>query len=278
MRYVVLIGMAVTAAILIRIKREYKGRILACFGVLMIVMGILYNVRLMDKVLPAINPVNQSFYQTRYLENGEYPDSLLMQLFKGKKVFVKDDIYYISDADMEGKNFLYAYYHSRNMYWFLERAGAIYEKDETMNDKTVAENIRDNDFVRLGYTNDMFRYCFMYNNFYDIEKEAGYYFNYYWYYYEFLDAISAYICEETDKNGDTVFTSDELVVLWQPAENDSERNPSDASGTSQTAAQESAGTGSESPDSTVVKADANEEEDIYIMTKAYYDTEVVGNE
>ena len=51
MRYAVMIGLAVTAAVIIRIKREYTGRILAGFGAIVIVMGALYNVRLMDKVL-----------------------------------------------------------------------------------------------------------------------------------------------------------------------------------------------------------------------------------
>ena len=249
MRYLVVIGMAVVTAVLIRRKREYTGRILACFGVVMIIMNALYNVRLIDKVLPSIRPRNQAFYQPEYLETGEYPDSLLMQLLKGRTIYVKDDVYYISDAERENKNFMYAYYHAKSMYWFLERAEAAYIKDAAMNDRMVDKEVRDSDFTRLGYTNDMFRYCFMYN---DMFEEAGNYFNYYWYYYEFLDPISAYICEAADSRGETVFTSDELVILWQPS------------------------AGMKDPDAG--EALKPEDEDIYIMTRNYYDTEVCGNE
>ncbi|MBQ7589015.1 MAG: hypothetical protein IJT37_13420 [Lachnospiraceae bacterium] len=273
MRYAVLIGMAVAAAILIRIKREYKGRILACFGVLIIVMGIFYNVRLMDKVLPAINPVNQSFYQTRYLEDGEYPDSLLMQLFKGKTVYVKDDFYTVYDTEQENKSFLYAYYHTRNMYWFLERAEAGIVGDHALNKKHVDPAKRDSDFVRLGYTNDMFRYCFLYN---DLIDEPGNYFNYYWYFYEYLNDISAYICEETDSEGKTVFTADELVVLWQP------KNKA-ADGKNRNSAMAIPPAPGQTPDrdiygNAIIRSDGREEEDIYIMTRSYYDTEVSTDE
>ena len=269
MRYAAIIGMAAAAAIAIRIKKEYTGRILACFGTVMIIMGALYNYRLMDKVLPSIRPVNQTFYQTDYLENGEYPDSLLMMLFKGKTVYVKDDFYTVFDTEQEGKTFLYAYYHARNMYWFLERAGADYIKDASMNDMRVEDAVREGDFARLGYTNDMFRYCFLYN---DLIDEPGNYFNYYWYFYEYLDAVSAYVCEKTDSKGETVFTSDELVVLWQPKNADAYAgktgNPAPASGIPVP------GFGSDTNGDTVIRSDGREEEDIYIMTRTYYDTEV----
>ena len=44
------------------------------------------------------------------------------------------------------------------------------------------------------------------------------------------------MCTETDSNGETVFTSDDLVILWNTV-------------------------------------DGIEEEDLYIMTKDYYDSE-----
>ncbi len=273
MRYAVMIGLAVTAAVIIRMKREYTGRILAGFGAIVIVMGALYNVRLMDKVLPSIRPVNQMFYQPEYLESGVYPDSLLMMLFNGKTVYVKDDFYTVHDTEQEGKSFLYAYYHARNMYWFLERCGAKFIKEASMNDEHVEAAVRESSFTRLGYTNDMFRYCFLYN---DLIDEPGNYFNYYWYFYEYLDAVSAYVCNETDSRGETVFTSDELVVIWQPKNEDAQIK--NMKGAQPQPAVPPAGADRDINGEAVIRSDGREEEDIYIMTRTYYDTEVRGNE
>lgn len=238
MRYLVIIGLAVFAGILMRIKNEYRNRILICFGGVMILMSGLYNVRLLGKLLPFYAPVNQTFYQTQFLENGEYPDSLLAILLKGKTVYTKDEIYQIKDTEPHGKSYLYAYYHSRNIYWFLDFAGASLVRDVDMNDFMLDGELLDKDFNELGITNDMFRYCFMHN---DLPDEPGNYFTYYWYFYEYLDTIRAYMNITPDSNGETVFDADELVILWNTV-------------------------------------DGTEEEDIYIMTKDYYDKEVAGNE
>lgn len=238
MRYLVIIGLALIAGILIRIKREYKNRILLCFGVLIALMSGLYDIRLLGKLLPVYRPSNQTFYQTEFLENGEYPDSLLMLLFKDKKVYVKDEEFLLYQVEEQHKFFLYAYYHAKDVYSFLDYAGASTIRDDKMNGTMIDEDRLAEDFTELGITNDMFRYCFMYN---DIQDEPGRYFNYYWYYYELLDTIRAYMNIMPDSNGETVFDADELVILWNTV-------------------------------------DGTEEEDIYIMTKDYYDKEVAGNE
>lgn len=238
MRYLVIIGFAVMAGILIRLKSEYKNRILICFGAVMLIMSGLYNVKLLGKLLPSFKPVNQTFYQTDFLKKGEYPDSLLMLLFKGKTVYVKDDWYSISDAEQRGKNFMYAYHHSADIFCFLDYAGATAIHDENMKEVPVDKARAESDFEELGITNDMFRYCFLYN---DIPDEPGNYFSYYWYFYEYLKTIRAYMNIDEDSNGETVFDSDELVILWNTV-------------------------------------DGVEEEDIYIMTKDYYDKEVACDE
>lgn len=238
MRYLVIIGLAVTAGILIRCKTKYRNRILICFGAVMVLMSGLYNIRLLGKLLQFYRPVNQTFYQTAFLDNGEYPDSLLMLLFKDKTVYVKRDHVYLYQAEEQHKNFMYAFYHAKNAYRFLEYAGAEVVRDRDMNEITLADSVIKSDFDELGITNDMFRYCFMYN---DITEEQGNYFSYFWYYYEYLDTIRAYMNTDQDVNGQTVFDADELVVLWNTA-------------------------------------DGVEEEDIYIMTKGYYDSEVADNE
>ena len=86
-------------------------------------------------------------------------------------------------SEQSGRNFMYAYYHSKSMYFFLEYAGADLVKDESMNAHMVDKDVKERDFEVLGDVNDMFRYCFMYN---DFTEEAGNYFSYFWYYYEYL--------------------------------------------------------------------------------------------
>ena len=236
MRYLVIIGIAVIAGILIRIKTKYRMHILAAFAVLMILMNGLYNVKLLGKLLPFYRPTNQTFYQTQFLENGEYPDSLLMLMLEGKKVYIKDDA--VSAKDTHGRHWIYGYYHLYNVEWFLKSADAQPVRDAGMNGIILDETRIESDFDELGITNDMFRNSFMYN---DIEKEWGNYFYYYWYYYERLGPIRAYMNVNKDSEGKTVFDSDELVLLWNAI-------------------------------------DGVEEEDIYIMTKDYYDREVAGND
>lgn len=238
MRYLVIIGIAVIAGILIRLKSKYRNRILFGFGAVTILMSGLYNIRTLNRLLPFYQPVNQAFYQPEFLKKGDYPDSLLINLFKDKTVYVKNDKYYVQDAEQHNKHFMYAYYHVQSMQFFLDSAGAGLIRDDEMNEINLPEEQRDRDFEVLGNTNDMFRYCFMYN---DFTEEAGNYFSYYWYYYEYLDTIRAYMYTGKDTNGETVFDADKLVVMWNTVE-------------------------------------GTEVEDIYIMTKAYYDSEVAGNE
>ena len=244
MRYVVIIGLALLAGILIRIKSEYRNRFLICFGAAAVLMSGLYYYRLFSvkQLIPFYRPVNQTFYQTEFLEKGEYPDSLLMLLFKDKTVYAKDDAYLLADAEKHNKYFMYAYYHAKSMYFFLEYAQAALIKDPGMNDHMVGNSVLEEDFTELGNVNDMFRYCFMYN---DFTEEAGNYFSYYWYYYELMGPLKAYLYTGTDSEGNTVFTADELVVMWNTV-------------------------------------DGVEEEDIYVMTRDYYDknigSEVAHNE
>lgn len=236
MRYIVIIGIAVIAGILIRIKSKYRTRVIAGFAVIMMLMSVLYNIRLLGKLLPFYRPLNQTFYQTDFLKNGEYPDSLLMLLFKGKTVYLKDDA--VPSSDTHGRHWIYGYYHLHNVEWFLECMDAKPVLDDGMNDIILDDAKIGNDFEELGITNDMFRNSFMYN---DMEGEWGNYFYYYWYYYERLDTIRAYMNVNVDSQGKTVFDTDELVLLWNAV-------------------------------------DGVEEEDIYIMTRDYFDKEVAGNE
>ena len=238
MRYIVIIGLAVIAGLIIRKNRKYTARVLLALALIMTAMSALYNVRNLNSLLKFVRPFNQAFYQTSFLDEGEYPDSFLMSLLEGKTVYVKDDVYMVSEAEEHGKNFNYALYHARNEYYFLDYLKTDLIKDASMNDVIVTDDLISRDFESLGQINDMLRYCFLYG---DLPYESANYFAYYWYYYEYLDSIKAYLNVVSDSKGETVFDADELVILWNTV-------------------------------------DGTEEEDIYIMTKDYYDKEVAGNE
>lgn len=236
MRYIVITGLALAAGLIIRKKNKYKNRILLVLGLLIIIMSALYNIRNLDRLLSFIHPFNQAFYQNEFLQEGLYPDSLLFTLLEGKRVYVKDDVYMMGQPEQHGKTFNYALYHARNEYYLLEYLHTDLIKDAGMNGVIVTDEVLNSEFASLGPINDMLRYCFMYG---DLPFEAANYFAYYWYYYEFLGQIRAYMCTEPDPDGETVFTSDDLVILWNTV-------------------------------------DGIEEEDLYIMTKGYYDSRFAG--
>ena len=238
MRYVVIVGLAVIAGLIIRKSEKYKNRVLLLLALVIISMNALYNMRTLNTLLEFVRPFNQAFYQTVFLKDGNYPDSLLMGLFEGKTVYVKDDVFMMGEPEQHGKTFNYALYHARNEYYLLEYLNTKLIKDASMNEVLVTDELLGSDFEPLGQINDMLRYCFLYG---DLPFESANYFAYYWYYYEYLDAIKAYVCTREDTKGQTVFTSDELVMLWNTV-------------------------------------DGIEEEDLYIMTRDYYEHTFDGEE
>ncbi|MCR4806114.1 MAG: hypothetical protein K5857_00425 [Lachnospiraceae bacterium] len=238
MRYLALIVPALAGGLIIRKKNKYTNRILLVLGIVTALAACLYNIRTMGRLLTFIHPINQTFYQTDFLNEGSYPDSLLYMVLKDKTVYVKDDVYMIGDPEKHGKTFNYALYHARNEYYLLEYLNTNLIKDASMNGLLISDEKTESDFASAGGINDMLRYCFLYG---DLLYESANYFAYYWYYYEFLDHIQAYVCTQTDSQGETVFTSDSLVMFWNTV-------------------------------------DGVEEEDLYIMTRDYYEKEIAGNE
>ncbi|MCR5508354.1 MAG: hypothetical protein K6F34_06690 [Lachnospiraceae bacterium] len=232
MRYLVFLAAAAAAGILIRIKSEYRGRILAFLGILTAFGSIVYNIRMLDSLMPSFRPVNQTFYQPSYAEEGEYPDALLAILFKDRNVYVKNDR--CGEHGYGERYWLYKHYHAANMQWFLSAVDANVIPDDELNDINIAEELALNDFSELGRANDMFRYIFMYN---DLKEEWGNYFYYYWYYYEHLDTIKVYLEADGPGGSVPVFEPGDLVVMWNTV-------------------------------------DGVEEEDIYIMTRDYFEKNI----
>ncbi|MCR5356429.1 MAG: hypothetical protein K6E63_03410 [Lachnospiraceae bacterium] len=209
MRYLVFLILAIAAGIAIRIKKEYRNRILIALCALVVLLNVFYNARMLKGVMSFIRPVSQTFYQTSYLDTGEYPDSLLMMLFKGRTVYVKNDK--CGKDDYGHRHWLFRYYHAFNTQWFLKAAEADVKEDDSINDVSLAAELIDSDFEELGRANDMFRYIFMYN---DIDREWGNYFYYYWYYYERLDPIRVFVMTGDENGSGSVFDPGELVVMW----------------------------------------------------------------
>lgn len=234
MKYLAVLVLLIITIVLLEWKKEYKGRILCGFILVMIFLGIVYNTKIISRIVPFYRPVNQTFYQVEFLEKGEYPDSFLPLLLDGRTVYTKDDRLTIEEAASEGKNWLYSYYHNENAINYMELAGAAVIPDEALNDSYISKE-QQAELMDLGFVNDMFRYSFLCNDFWE---ELGNYFTYYWYYADYLPPIHVYMNLSEGADGSSIFDAEELVVLWDG-----------------------------SPE--------NEAENLYIMTKDYYESEVL---
>ncbi|MBQ7562576.1 MAG: hypothetical protein IJT16_01150 [Lachnospiraceae bacterium] len=233
-------GLTVLAVILL-ITDHYKFRgnlrryIVAGYLFFCVAFSAYYNVYFTKGIIASYQPVSQTFYQKEFAETGEYPDSLLPLLIKGKTVYMKDDPMDIDDAQDMGKDWLYSYYHAVNSASYIPFIGGETVKDASMNDTMLTKEQISEEFGRLGMANDMYRYSFICTPQFD---ETGSYFYYYWYYYEHLPEIYAYINTAKDSAGEDIASSRELVLLWASPMGDAEL------------------------------------EDIYLMTKRYYEENV----
>ena len=227
----------VITCILLFIRRQYKKLIIGGYLSVIILFGAYYNYAVL-KLMPDVSfhrPFSQTFYQKEFLDTGEYPDSLLPLILSGKTVYTKDDPMDFEDADAMGKNWMYGFYHQRNAVSYLDMIEASAVSDESLNGTMLTKTQIDEDFHKLGPANDMLRYSFICTDFWD---EVGNFFNYYWYYSTHLSEIDVYLNTDPDSNGEDIASAGELVLLWDSPEG------------------------------------AKEEENLYIMTKAYYEENV----
>ncbi|MCR5735381.1 MAG: hypothetical protein K6G22_12320 [Lachnospiraceae bacterium] len=234
MKTIFAVFITVVTVMALILKKEYRMRILMAYAGVLILFSYVYDCLLIGNIVPFYRPVSQTFYQKEFLSEGQYPDSLLPLILKGRTVYVKNDPYTIDEAKAEGKDYLYAYYHGTNLKNYAAFAGAEVVEDETMNETMVNDSLLKEDFERFGSANDMFRYSFMMNDFWE---ELGNYFTYQWYYYDHLGEISVFVNPSEDGKGEDIADADELVILWDSSHE-------------------------------------KEEENIYIMTKAYYEDSV----
>ena len=219
MRVLIILAAAFLTALLMRFKSKYRLEIFFGFILIVCAASIYLNITTLKNIVSFYRPYKQAFYQEEFLKEGQFPDALLVNVFKGKKVYTKNDPYYLAMAESEGKSFHYAFYHKANAQNFIEFSGGIVTEDDSMNGTMISADDIISDFEDLGYANDMFRYTFMHNSY---DEEMGNYFTYYWYYYEYLKEIHVYVLSNTEYGN--VFDSDELVFLWDSPKDKEEEN------------------------------------------------------
>ena len=151
----------IVCALLI-LKKAYRKQILWGYVLIIVLFSAYYNLRILGTIMSFHRPTLQTFYQEDYLQTGEYPDSLLPLLLEGKTVYTKDDGYaYFEDATIEGKNWLYGFYHKTNTVSYLQFLRANVISDAEMNGTMLSDSQIREEFFQLGPANDMFRYMFV---------------------------------------------------------------------------------------------------------------------
>ncbi len=216
-------------------EKSRRSIILWAYFASLILLNACFTFRFSEKIMPSYRPVSQTFYQKEFLRDGLYPDSLIPLLLSGKTVYMKNDPMDIDTAQGMGKEWLYSYYHAKNSAAYVPFIDGNAVLDQTMNETMLSKEQIEEEFERLGMANDMYRYTFICTPQWD---ETGSYFYYYWYYSEVLPEFFAYINTEKDSAGEDIGTSEELVLLW---------------------------------DSPMGEAEL---EDIYLMTRRYYEEKV----
>lgn len=236
MKFIIFGILTVLAAVMLLLfNRKYRKLIFLGYFVCVIAISAFYNLRLIRNIVPFYRPFSQTYYQPEFLEKGEYPDSLLPLLLQDKTVYTKNDPMDFEDAMLLGKDWHYGYYHVNNAVWYLELLDARVVQEDGMNGSMPTEEQIRTDFENMGPANDMFRYTFLCSKHFD---EPGNYFSHFWYYADHLSEIDVYLNPHADPDGADIASAEELVMLWDSQEG------------------------------------AKEEENIYIMTKAYYEENV----
>lgn len=208
-KFLIILIPGIIAFILCKIKSKYRVYITFAFITYVILTNILYNVVYAKNLLKFQRPVNQLIYQEEYADSKEFPDAFLQLIVDGKTVYTKKDPVTIEEAEGDGFDYLYSYYHYKNPVKYLIHYGSNVVSEETYNNSVINEE-KATDFSDIGYANDMLRnVCLLAKQ--DSTVISTYFF-YYWYYAEHLNGMHVYV------NFDGLNDSNELVLLWQNEE------------------------------------------------------------
>lgn len=209
MRHVALLLMACIFLLLINIFKKHREIILIVAILILSAISGIYCYKNADGILSKRQPVNQTFYDTKYIDTCEFPDAFLRLFLKGKTVYVKSDRLNIEEAEGQGFEWQYAYYHVENMVSYLNSIDAIPVEDSSYNDVVISKE-KAKDFERLGYLNDLLRNSMMRSKY---DDDSGSFFFYLWYYRDLAKTSYLYLHEES-------LNEDELVLIWQPQNED----------------------------------------------------------
>ena len=223
---VLVLAVAMCAAVAV-CRKKAPGRmkyLLGDFAVLIIGINLIYNVRSLPGIYPIYRAYSQSRYQSDFVEQESYVDTLLQLLVKDKTVLVHDagDAYehpiytYYEENDPQMK-FAVAhdpkYYYGRDYYRFLEEfSGDVLINEALANKEEFDFSVFKNsgEMTRIGYSNDMARYVFLIN---PDEIEQSSYFWYDYVYREEAETMYVYLENEISANDKT------LVALWDAENN-----------------------------------------------------------
>lgn len=206
MKHLIILIAAVAVIIAMKISKKNKLKIIIAFLIVVALTGAYNTLTRLGGLVSMIRPFNQLFYQTQYLDDGIYADSILPHIVDGKKVYTKDDINHLV-FDMNGSPawevHLDEIHYGINSENSLKAFGAETIRDASLNDVIISDEMR-KDFEVLGYANDMLRYSAA------VGFEPESYWNYFHHCYIYNDRgvpLQIYL-HVTDMDSD-------LVALWQ---------------------------------------------------------------
>lgn len=211
----VLLTLVVIAALLVKKLRAHIGTIMVSYAIIMIGLFCFYNYRTAGIILPFYKPVNQSFYQTDFIEDGEYPDAALWYILRDKTIVIPLAADF-SDVDVNSfDGWLSGEIININYENIFTKNGAKVIKIDEANKLVPSEHI--GDFENLGYINDALRYSYMHN---DLTSEYGNGFYYYWAYSTQSEPTKLFLnINDIDKDDVYYLMFDENLNLYLTSEN-----------------------------------------------------------
>ena len=206
MKIALSLGLTLCVLVLLMIKKlkPHRGKIILVYAVGVTLLFAVYNFRTASLILPLYYPKNQMFYQTEFLENGEYTDALLPYILDGKSVHVPEFFLIYREADLNNADaWEEGLMQINDTINILEEFGAKVVPNPEITD---IEDYRAFDEIteNAGYLNDTYRYSYFYNN---LDSEYGNGFRYYWFYSEQKEPFSLKI------NTDGLEECDDLYML-----------------------------------------------------------------
>jgi len=203
-----LVTIILLVGLFVKPAEKYRWKIMAGYAVAVAALFAFYNYRTLDYILPFYHPYNQMFYQTEYMENGEYVDSILPYLTKNKTIYFPQYMNFDLDDSIRESNEVWSDWNSLGMDLkniLAENGATVVLSDKNYGiDNTniqMAEALR-SDFEDMGYMNDTLRYSHLYN---DIKGEYGNGFYYYWAYSKSLPTMKLYACPAQLKESNELF-------------------------------------------------------------------------